>query len=85
MAHTGKPLVEGASREDNDRQLSSIAGDKRGRGSEPGVGQLEAGRGDPRCPSDWAVYDCFWCAASNCVNPRWHVFSCRSCHGANTF
>lgn len=85
MTQKAKPLVAGATREENDRHLNTIAADARGRGSEPGVGTLDAAAGDPRCPSDWRVYDCFWCATSNCANPRWHVFSCRKCHGPNTY
>jgi hypothetical protein len=60
-------------------------------GEEVGEGQQvaespldDSTRGDPRCPSDWEVWDCFWCAASNCVNPRWPVFVCVSCHFPNT-
>jgi hypothetical protein len=77
----GRVVHEGASREDMDDYAKTIEASRKGEGGEPGDGSLDASRGDPRCESDWIVVDCFWCAAANCVNPRWHTANCRKCHG----
>jgi hypothetical protein len=81
----GKVIRESASLEEMKEYAASIDATNKGVGGEPDVGRLDATRGDPRCPSDWIVVDCFWCATSNCVNPRWHVASCRNCHGPFTY
>lgn len=81
----GRIIREGATKTEMEQYAQGIDEQRKGEGGIPGAGNCDASAGDPRCPSDWVVYDCFWCAASNCVNPRWHVFSCCSCHGVNTY
>jgi hypothetical protein len=80
-----KVIRDGATKEEMLKYAETIPGDRKGTGGIPGAGECSDKAGDPRCPSDWVVYDCFWCAASNCVNPRWHTFNCCSCHGQNIF
>jgi hypothetical protein len=77
----GKPVRPGASREEAQEYVKSISADQKGTGRAPGQAAEDSEGGDPRCASDWIVVDCFWCAASNCVNPRWHTAICRACHG----
>lgn len=91
----GKNFREDASEAEMLDYAAGIEDDRKGTGQEPAAAAGEmsdaAGAemtdkaGDSRCPSDWIVVDCFWCATSNCANPRWHVVFCRKCSKPSTY